>query len=271
MKKRTVMLILLILILTPPFAVFRSMAVMAPYSAYHSHKSVQAQKGFDIDIPGGLSTPGSDWYPFVMTFNNSRDFQKYAGQEDALLTIMYNFPAFSPLHGCSRMFDPSSPYSGAFYGAYITSSENGEPYGFSDGLPDIDAVTKIPEFDLERLVLAPFGLNKDDMVFESSIVSTESGINYAGYDGWIKYDVDMTVNSTAHKYSSFDVSYIQYGIPTFNVEEGFQPVNMHGRIYAKYFENSSTGIFFYILSKDMSVLENCDRDILSKSVISRNI
>lgn len=85
MKKRTVILILLILILTPPFAVFRSVAVMAPYSIYHSHKSVQAQKGFDIDIPGGLSTPGSDWYPFVMTFNDSGIFKNMRARKTLFL------------------------------------------------------------------------------------------------------------------------------------------------------------------------------------------
>ncbi len=274
MKKRTFIIIIIVLavVFSPPFALFRSMAVMLPYSAYHSRSSVQAEKGFEINIPGGLSTGYSDWYPFVMTFNDSPGFDHYIGRDDVSLTIMYNFPSFSLLHGCSRLFDPDSPYFGAFYGAYITETTDGEPYGFSDGIPDIDDVTKIPEFDLEYLVLRPFGLDTDDMVFESSIDDVESGVAYAGYDGWIKYDVDITASSPAHEYSKFDVSYLQYGIPSFSVDgDEFAPINMHGRIYAKYFENSSTAVFFYILSKDEAVLENCDRDILSNSTIDGEI
>ena len=61
MKKRVfVILIILAVFLSPPFALFRSMAVMLPYSSWHKSRSVQAEKGFEIDIPGGMSTAESD-------------------------------------------------------------------------------------------------------------------------------------------------------------------------------------------------------------------
>lgn len=273
MKKRTILIICIsyVLLFSPLFAQLRSMAVMIPYSSYHNNNSIMQEKNFDIKIPGGLTTQYADWYPFVMTFNDSLGFSRYTGRDDLSLTIMYNFPYFSAVDGCSKLFDTSSPYFGSFYGAYITSSDNGNPYGFINGIPDVDTVTKIPEYDLEYLVLNPFGLDKKDMVFESSVISAKDNIRYAGYDGWYRYDVDILASSPAHNYSNFDISYLQYGKPSFSVDNEFYPANMYGRIYAKYFENSSTGVFFYILSGDKTVLENCDRDILSKSIISGDI
>ena len=278
-KKLLIPLIAAAVLLSPPAALFRSLLVMLPYSASHGRDSVPAQRGYEINIPGGLSTEYTDWYPFVMTFNDSSGFAKYTGDEDVSLTIMYNFPAFSLLHGCSRLFDPSSPYCGGFYGAYITGDQDSEPYGFTGGKADFDAAAEIPRFDLQRLVLEPFGLDRDDEIFETSLLSSESGISYAGYDGWERFDVKMTVNGTAHKYSAFDQSYIQYGIPTYSLSDSlsdglsgsFAPTEMYGRIYARYFENSNSGVFFYILAGDMEVLENCDRDILSKSTIDGDI
>lgn len=63
------------------------------------------RKGFDIHIPGGLATWKTDWYPFVMTFVDNKGFQSYMGNKNLSLTILYNFPAFSLLNGCSRLFD----------------------------------------------------------------------------------------------------------------------------------------------------------------------
>lgn len=271
MKKRVfVILIILAVFLSPPFALFRSMAVMLPYSSWHKSRSVQAEKGFEIDIPGGMSTAESDWYPFVMTFNDDAGFRNYTGNDSASLTIMYNFPAFSLLKGCSRLFDPSSQYRGAFYGAYITSG-NGEPYGFCGGAPDADKIAGIPEFDLKYLVLGPFGLDPEDMIFDKSLISSQDGVSYAGYDGWSRFDVGIKTNSPVHKFSRFDQSYLQYGIPAFESEDDFAPTDMYGRIYAKYFDKSSTGVIFYILAADPAVIADCDREILSKSVIKGNI
>ena len=217
-----------------------------------------------------MSTAESDWYPFVMTFNDDAGFRNYTGNDSASLTIMYNFPAFSLLKGCSRLFDPSSQYRGAFYGAYITSG-NGEPYGFCGGAPDADKIAGIPEFDLKYLVLGPFGLDPEDMIFDKSLISSQDGVSYAGYDGWSRFDVGIKTNSPVHKFSRFDQSYLQYGIPAFESEDDFAPTDMYGRIYAKYFDESSTGVIFYILAADPAVIADCDREILSKSVIKGNI
>lgn len=54
-----------------------------------------------------------------MTFTADAAYAAYTGQPDARLTILYNFPAFDLSRGCSRLYDPNSPYYNGFYGAYL--------------------------------------------------------------------------------------------------------------------------------------------------------
>ena len=72
-----------------------------------------------------------------------------------------------------------------------------------------------------------------------------------------------------NKSRGFRRSYLQYGIPAYDVPENkdFQPVKMKGRIYGRYFEEWDTSVFFYILTPGKKTLEKCDRDILSKSLL----
>ena len=266
-KKIIVPVIVLLILLSPPAAVFRSMAVMSVYSHSFEKNSVQRQHGFDIKIPGGLSTPESDWYPFVMTFSDSAGFQSFTKNNDLSLTIMYNFPAFSPVRGCSHLFNPYSPYLGSFYGAYAVSDSSGGKYGFlEDGSLDTASVSQVPMFDMQRLVLSDFGLKQQDMVFDWSITDT-SEVSYAGSDGWTKCDAEIITNSPTHTPKAFAMSYLQYGVPSYNVKPKFAPVRMYGRVYSKYIEEYDTSVFFYIICHDKDALEKYDRDILSKSEI----
>lgn len=97
---------------------------MSVYSGMHERQSIMEAKGIELSIPGGGATSEADWYPFVMTFNPSAEsFCRFIGEANRKLTILYNFPAFDLRwgKGCSRLYDPTSPYYNAFYGAYLVT------------------------------------------------------------------------------------------------------------------------------------------------------
>ena len=85
---------------------------MSVYSTIHEKDSIMAEAGFKIDIPGGLSTKGRDWYPFVMTFN--ADGYKARGGLIEGMTILYNFPAFNLLSRTNTFYEPDSLYNSSF-------------------------------------------------------------------------------------------------------------------------------------------------------------
>lgn len=262
-----------------------SLAMMKAYSGIHEKNSVMETKGISLEIPGGRITEKKDWYPFVMTFNDSVGFRKflrnkhgekaYSTKDPLDLTILYNFPAFDVLKGCSALYDPKSPYYNSFYGAYLVSGSTaaGTPYGFSsDGTLDLAAASQVPQFDFQRLVLADLGIRPSEQVFDWKIRSTHKNVDYAGSGGWTRLDAQLTVNGVIHRPDQFRRSYLQYGRCPYEPEdyglEDFAPVQMQGRLYGKYFPDWDTSIFFYIMSADAEVLESCDENILSKSVLN---
>lgn len=261
-----VIIILLILILFPSIL---SVSVMSVYSHSLKKDSIMADKQFSVDIPGGLSTLQSDWFPFVMTFPDNEGFQDFMGDENLSLTILYNFPAFSALKGCSRIYDTDSCYYNSFYGAYLVSDASGDTYGFSaDGSIIESEVTAVPEFDFYWLVLEDFGLSQEDFVFDCNVTDIKEDVHYAESDGWTRIDSNLKVSGMAHEYKKNVTSYLQYGRPHFDVTKDFAPVDMKGRIYAKYFPDYDTSIFLYIIAREENVLNDCDENILSGSRIT---
>ena len=260
-------LIIVLLIPGPYKYLLRSISVMSVYSNLHESQSNAA---FHIKIPGGLITPEKDWYPFVMTFNADKSFQYYTGRENINLSIMYNFPEFSPEAGYSMLYDKSSEYYNSFYGAYIVDDPE-KIYGFEkteNGLKiNPDEVADVAAFDFSRLVLGDFGLKYKNFIFETDIADIEENITYMGMDDWIKSDINLTVSGAEHNPNGFVASYIQYGTPKISTETPFEPVNMYGRIYAKYLPKYNQSIFMYIVASDKTVLEECDKNILSKSIM----
>lgn len=255
----------IIIFLSPPFAIIRSMAVMSALNIASVKNSVFTKNNFKIDIPGGLKTFYPDWYPFVMTFNDDIGFRNFTGNKNLSLSIMYNFPYFSMLRGCSHLFDTSSPYYGGFYGAYAVSSSDGNPYGFdSNGNLDINSSSLIMQFDLFNLVLNDFGLK--DKVYNQNITEKFT-VPYVGYNDWIKINAELYVNGPAHTPNNFVLSYLQYGYPTFKTDTDLEPIKMYGRVYVRHFKEYNSTIYFYIIASDKEVLEKCDNDILSKSTI----
>ena len=267
-------LALLLLFCISPFSrVFYSMAVMGVYSKLNKDTSLLNSEDIDLSVPGGLTTLRSDWYPFVMTFEANNGFRRFTGDSSLSLTILYNFPAFSPAKGCSRLYDTASPYYNSFYGAYLVKDDDGATYGFikqSDGTlyPDAAAVAEVPKYDFWQLVLSEFGLTNGTAVFDWNITDISGPLSYAGEDNFYRMDATLTVNGSSHEYNGFTPSYLQYGKPNFPVTDALAPVPMYGRLYGKYLEDKQVSLFFYIVAADKDVLEECDRNILSESTLA---
>lgn len=271
-----------------------SLAIMKVYSAIHEKESVMEEKGIQLKIPGGRITETPDWFPFAMTFNASAGFRDFLEMQEICsgqpadradysglqLTIVYNFPAFDMLQGCSRLYDSSSPYYNGFYGAYLVSGQTAEadgsrhPYGFTpEGKLDVFSVAQVPQFDFQELVLADMGIRWNRMVFDCAVNGLKENVSYAGSGGWTRADANLTVNGVFHQKKQFHRAYLQYGPPGYQEENepgtaDFAPVGMYGRVYGKYFEEWDTSVFFYILVRDPEAMERCDREILGKSTLS---
>ena len=268
-----ILALLFLFCLSPLSNVFYSMAVMSVYSVMNEKTSLLSSEEIRLSIPGGLTTLRSDWYPFVMTFEANRGFRRFTGDDSLSLTILYNFPAFSPAKGCSRLYDSNSPYYNSFYGAYLVKDEEGGIYGFTeqaDGTlyPDASAVANVPKYDFWQLVLSEFGLTGKNAVFNWNITEISEPLSYAGKDGYYRMDATLTVNGSAHTYNGFTQSYLQYGTPNFPVKEPLAPITMYGRLYGTYLEEKQVSLFFYIVAADKKVLEDCDKELLSQSTVS---
>lgn len=252
-----------------------SLAVMKIYSEIHARDSIMEEKGIKLHIPGGSAAKEKNWYPFVMTFNADAGFQRFTGESNLKLTILYNFPAFNLWKGCSMVYDSASPYYNGFYGAYLVCRGEDEtvPYGFlPDGSLDPEAAAQVPRFDFQKLVLQDFGIKTDTLVFDWKIEKIRTKVAYLGIDGWTQTDARLTVNGMQHQKEDFRRSYLQYGPPGYPLpdippEADFAPVDMIGRLYGRYFAEWDTSIFFYVLASNQEVLENCDRNILSRSIL----
>ena len=271
MKKKWIIsgafIVMLLLFHLSPLAPYvKSLAVMMVYSHMNEEESLLKEKGIKIEIPGGFVTKEKDWYPFVMTYNAGDSFGTFAADRSLKLTILYNFAAFDLGKGCSRIYDYTSPYYNGFYGAYAVNGR----YGFDEkGNIDCRLISQVPEFDFRSLVLEDLGLPRYEGVFEWEIENIENDISYAGYHYWTCVDAVLTVNGVLHEKKENLLNYIQYGEPNYPLEQNaeFAPVDMKGRVYARYFEERDLSIFFYIMVREEETLDKCDKEILQKSII----
>ncbi len=74
LKRLFLLLMIIIFIVSPFFQFIKSITVMGIYSYMCKKDSFINALDIEIDMPGGLSTPKKDWYPFVMTFNDDKGF-----------------------------------------------------------------------------------------------------------------------------------------------------------------------------------------------------
>ncbi|PKM57148.1 MAG: hypothetical protein CVU98_07560 [Firmicutes bacterium HGW-Firmicutes-3] len=265
----TMMIIILVIIImqTPVYPWTKSIVVMSIYSRYESGYSLLRDKNIQIKIPGGFQTKEKDWYPFVMTFNDDLGFSGFIG-EPMRMTVLYNFGHFSPLKGYASYYDIDSPYYNSFYGAYGVSKASEEAFGFIDGKADHEAISKVPEFDMVRLVLESIG--SYDNTFEYEVISEEKAELFNETD-WLVIDAKIKVNGSMHTYKADHRAYIQYGKPpkvspvVEDSVEDFAVIDMVGRIYVKHYKEKNITLFFYCITREDAVIEAWVIDIMDKT------
>lgn len=263
-KRLVVVLILTALFLqTPTYQWTKSLLVMGVYSAYEASSSVLADNGITIKIPGGMGTIKDDWYPFVITFQDDIGFSRYIDQE-ARMTVLYNFGHFSPLSFRSDYYDLESPYYNSFYGAYAVELEGDKIFGFLDGEPNIEEMSQVPTYDMKYLVLDSIG--NSDPVLEFDVVDQGRKVLFEEEE-WFYFDAEMTVSGSIHNYDRDYRAYIQYGRPPSDIgdHEDYELVEMVGRIYAKYIEEKDVTLFFYCITTDMSVIDEWESNQMART------
>lgn len=261
----SILLLAALFFISPFYPFIRSLAVMGIYNKIQEQDSLIREEGIHLDIPGGLITGKADWYPFTLTFTANELYAKYIGETDTKLTILYNFPSFAYLKGCSRLYDPQSVYYNSFYGAYLVRDSSN--VSLANGKLDADKVADIAKFDFFHLVLGEFGLQKEDESFDFMVTERQNGIELAGYPDWTRIISQITVNGSAHNKREGVTSYLQYGAPGFGIIEWeFEPVSMYGIVYGRYFPEWDTGIYFYILG-DEQVCYDWEKEILPNIIL----
>lgn len=252
----------------------KSYFVMFFYSKIQHNESLLNKYDINLDIPGGLSTKDKDWYPFVMVFNDDSGFSRYSSK-DLSLTILYNFGHFKLKEGSSSYYDPNSKYYSSFYGGYLvkTNGVSESSFGFNnDGTINLDEISLVPKYDQEELVLSSIGCPKEKMKFDVSIDDVKYKVNYINHENWVKIDSTIITNSPIHKLTKNHMAYIQYGKPIerYYKDEDFSTITLKGRTYAKYFKDYDMSVFLYVLTPDAKTIEECDRYILSKTVLTKD-
>ena len=279
MKKRKRLWILILVLLfciallfSPIGAPIWSYAVMRPYSAFCYRDSLMKKDSIRFRIPGGASTKKPDWYPFVMTFNDSEGLSRYLG-EQVEFTILYNFGYFPLSRGTSSYYDPGSDYYSSFYGGYIIKpGDKNRRFGFlPDGKIDAGEIVKVPEYDQRALVLSSIGCPWEESVFREEISSVQYSVQYAGYGDWVRIDSGIRTNSPVHEYRGFQQGYLQYGRTPGRLSHSgdFPVIDLAGRVYVRYFEEYHATIVLYIMAPSLETVNECGREILSKTTIGK--
>lgn len=262
---------LFILLNTSLWFPIRSYFVMFFYSKIQEEESLLNKYDINLKIPGGLFTKNKDWYPFVMVFNDDDGFSDVLGRS-ASLTILYNFGSFNLQNGSSTYYDPSSRYFSSFYGGYLVkNSDKSEiPFGFySDGQINLDELSMVPAYDQKELVISSLGCPRNDIRFDVSIDNIDYDIDYIAHNDWIKLDSTIITNSPVHKFTKDHRAYIQYGKPIARYYTGndFPLITLRGRTYVKYLKKYDLSLFLYILAPTIDAIEECDENILSKTLL----
>ena len=237
---------------------------MRIYSSYHDYHSLMRKNNVIVEIPGGTSTPQKDWYPFVMTFND-KSFKSKVGEEIDL-SILYNFGAFK--NGHSPLYDENSHYYNSFYGAYIIEcKEKQKVYGFNNKEVNIEEISAVASHDIEALVLDSMGCINPHVCFQNR--GKPKILDYISYNNWAVIDCNIYMNSSIHQYNRDCISYIQYGKPPKDYKgDNFPEATLAGRIYCRYFPEYNVSILLYIIAPDFEIIEETDREILSRTKIT---
>jgi hypothetical protein len=165
--------------------------------------------------------------------------------------IYYSFGDYKK--GSSTIFDPDSKYFSSFFGCYVIGQNDPGYYGFdADGSLDLDAILQVPKYDYDFLVVEPLGLESKDIITDYTIKSIDllDGNHYVAFD--------FVTNSLYHQYRTFNLNYLQYGLPYIrNGQDDFYPIEMSGKLkIVKYNENIT--LIYYIFTQNQDMVKNWD-------------
>lgn len=268
-KMVIIVMILILFILSPQFQVLKSYSIMFVYSKIHEKNSFLQEENIDIHMKGGLSTTERDYYPFVMTYDTTKEFSKVKN-EAINLVVLYNFGYMEWLKGASVLYDESSPYYSTFYGMYIASvKDKSRQFGlFDSGDLNIDEIMNVTDFDLKELVLDSLGNFKG--IVNYNLTNKES-MDIVEIDG-LSFQVlnaDIEMNSMWHEYKKNYMAYLQYGTPSKyeSTKESFALIKAYGRIYIYFDREKKVSYFGYIIATNKQVLEETEKKFILTTTI----
>lgn len=246
---------------------------MFPYSYYHSQESSLKKNDYLIRIPSHNGILKDSWYPGMLVFYDEYGFGKWVNKP-VELTVLYRFGGFKFGSDHSTYYDRKSKRFSSFYGAYIVENKNNSNslYGYNEEHEvDLSEIMRIPEYDQRWLVMPSIGLPPEDVVFEVEIVDVINGLKYASESGlkWTKVDAYIVTNSPEHLYKNHQRGYLQYGVPLVPPDgaDDYYPIQLAGRIYVTKNETENSLIALYVLAGDFEIVDQIDKEILSKTII----
>lgn len=219
-----------------------SLAVMSINNRDNIKRSGLGIELTDLDI----IKPSGDWYPLINAYVDTT-FSNHV-KKDVDLLIYYSFGDYK--RGSSTIFDPDSKYFSSFFGCYVIGQNDTGYYGFeADGSLDLKAILQVPKYDYDFLVAEPLGLEQKDIITDYTVKSIEM------VDGKHYVEFNIETNSLYHQYKSFNLNYLQYGLPFIkNGEQDFFPIEMYGKLkIMKYNENIT--LIYYIFSKNQDIVK----------------
>ena len=260
--------VILFVLLTNMYYPLRSYIIMFPLSKYYQYKGLF--RHIPLSIPSGDLTQGQSFYPFILYFNAKQGFARFMGEEeeDLQVSIIYNFGGFRFGSPYADYFDRDADAYSAFYGAYAVN--NRDLFFSAEGNPLTEKIGSIGHYDQRYLVMPSIGKAAGDVVFEQKVISVTRNVRYIGIEDWFRIDAALLTNGAAHVYRSDQLGYLQYGVPKgLFADVDYQPQEFSARAYCRYFEKYDATIVLYIIAKNNRVVEQIDRQILSRSVLKQ--
>lgn len=240
-----------------PMAGLRSDWVLQVQSASFESASVFHQVGLNLKVPSDADTGDGRWCDHIKLYHCGENFPHQGSGE---LSILYNFGAFD--NGRSAFYNPDADTFNAHYGVYAIHQSDGI-FGFKDGNIDVKAITDLVSFDQLKLVMTSLGCPKSLKQFHSQITGIQPGPAMAGFNNWIQIDATIQTNSPQYQAHDFELGTLQYGQPPKNYSgPDFPVVAMVGRLYLRYDESYQVTVIYFVIGKNMTMVEETSAQYL---------
>ncbi len=256
----------LLSLLLPFSRIIPSALIMMVNNIHEQRTALTHTEHIDVIFPKVNAKTGHHWYPFMLYYDAGRLLTRQSGMEIDL-TILYNFGGFDSRTGNSMLYQVGTPYEGAFFGAYLLK-EADEPYSYlfnESGLPLTASLGQIAKLDYVRLVLEGMGAERNRLQFEWVDGEVEAD-RISGLDF---YEISSTLvtHSPVHSYQSFQIAYLQYGLPNKAVSVEFGPLTLYSRVWVGKIEPKGVSIVFYAMTPDEAFLNQIETDIIHSVMI----